>query len=190
MGPTGGQPSRGVNLDELLLSHTQTSPPPVLQCVAVRCSALQCVTVCCSVLQCVAVCCSVLQGVAVVFASMYIHSRLYMCVAVCVLQYVALYCSEVRINSHSRLCMCVAACCSVLQRVAVCCSVLQYFVAVCCREYCRVCVCTGEETDAYKVVYLDRDRSLHVHRKKTKCVRVRVENREASFSHLRACERR
>ena len=32
-----------------------------LQCVAVRCIVLQCVTVCCSVLQCVAVCCSVLQ---------------------------------------------------------------------------------------------------------------------------------
>jgi len=28
----------------------------VLQCVAVRCSALQCVAVCCSVLQCLAVC--------------------------------------------------------------------------------------------------------------------------------------
>ena len=37
----------------------------MLQCDAVRCSALQCVAVCCSVLQCVAVCCSVLQCVAV-----------------------------------------------------------------------------------------------------------------------------
>jgi len=37
----------------------------MLQCVAVRCSALQCVAVCCSVLQCAAVCCSVLQCVAV-----------------------------------------------------------------------------------------------------------------------------
>jgi len=35
----------------------------MLQCVAVRCSALQCVVV--SGLQCVAVCCSVLQRVAV-----------------------------------------------------------------------------------------------------------------------------
>jgi len=37
----------------------------VLQCVAVRCSALQCVAVCCSVLYCVVVCYSVLQCVTV-----------------------------------------------------------------------------------------------------------------------------
>jgi len=36
----------------------------VLQCVAVRCSALHCVTVCFSMLQCIAVHCSVLQRVA------------------------------------------------------------------------------------------------------------------------------
>jgi len=37
----------------------------LLQCVAVRCSALQCVAVRCSALQCVAVRCSALQCVAV-----------------------------------------------------------------------------------------------------------------------------
>ena len=48
----------------------------MLQCVAVRCSALQCVAVCCSVLQCVALRCSVLQCIAVRCSAL-------QCVAVC-----------------------------------------------------------------------------------------------------------
>ena len=76
--------------------HTR-SPVELLQCVAVRCSALQYVAVRCSVLQCVAVCCSVLQ-----------------CVAVC--------CT---VAADSITFYIVAVCCSVLQCVAVCCSALQ-----------------------------------------------------------------
>ena len=63
---------------------------PVLQCVAVCCSALQCVAVCCSALQCVAMCCNVITS-----------RRATQCrtsVAVC--------CSALQ---------CVAVCCNVLQ---------------------------------------------------------------------------
>ena len=105
----------------------------MLQCVAVRYSALQWlqkVTVYCSALQCVAVnfvaavievqvssrghfamCCSVLQ-----------------CVAVCcsVLQCAAVYCSVFSVLQ------CVAVCCNVLQCAAVFCSVLQ-----CVADYLR-----------------------------------------------------
>ena len=103
----------------------------MMQCVAVRCSALQRVAVCfgmfwyvtvrCSalhsttytilllvlpILQCVAVCCNVLQCVAV-------------CCTVLHTPYFYLYCPSCSVLQ------CVAVCCNVLQCVAVCCSVLQ-----------------------------------------------------------------
>jgi len=107
-----------------------SSVAPVLQCVAVRCSALQCVVVHCSVLQCVAVCCSVLQSI---------------CVCVCEWQARGTVDSSSAADLSSvapvlRLCcsvlQCAAVCYSVLQCVAMCCSMLQR-VAVC----CSVCVC-------------------------------------------------
>ena len=60
---------------------------PVLQCVAVRCSALQCVAVCCSALQCVAARCSVTMNTVIAIEL----PAMLQCVAVCcsVLQCVA-----------------------------------------------------------------------------------------------------
>jgi len=73
------------------------------QYVAVHCSALQCAAVCCSELQCVAVCCS------------FIHQSLWREKPV---EHSALQCVSLRFSALH----CVAARCSALQCVAVCCS--------------------------------------------------------------------
>jgi len=112
----------------------------VLQCVAVRCSALQHVAgccrvfaVCCSVLQCDAKCCSELQYVAVCVVKyggalvIKVCGCAYMCVCVyaCVCDVYqrsrpARWCSR-----HQSVLQCVAVCCSALQRVAACGSALH-----------------------------------------------------------------
>ena len=77
----------------------------VLQCMAVRCSALMCygcvAEVCCSVLQYVAACCSMLQRVAVCCSVLQYVAACEMCndsrlniMSYCVLQCVAVSCSE------------------------------------------------------------------------------------------------
>ena len=84
----------------------------VVQCVAVRCSALQCVAVRCSVLQC----CSVLQYVVV---------RRYW-------QYVWVgVCPFATADFSTCVCACVAVCCSMLQCSSVWCSAAQCGT-VCC----------------------------------------------------------
>jgi len=104
----------------------------VLQCVAVCCSVLQCVAsvfresssvlqciaVRCSALQCVAVCCSVLQCVARVFRE---SNSVLQCVAV-------------RCKCLSRIKQCVAVRCSVLQCVAVRCKCLSRMSVYCALE--------------------------------------------------------
>jgi len=122
----------------------------LLQCVAVRCSALKCLALYCNshytfiylwhdecvVLQWAA---SVLQCVAMAY-SYYPHLPMARWVHFCcsVFKYFALRCSAFKCLAVScsgvgiiDALQCVAVCCSVLQCVAVCCSVLQC-VAVSC----------------------------------------------------------
>jgi len=73
----------------------------VLQCVAVRCSALQCVAVRCSALQCFTECCNTLQCVAVLRAYQISFASL-------------------QIPRSD-----IAACCSQLQSVVACCRVFN-----------------------------------------------------------------
>ena len=131
-----------------------SSTPFLLQCVAIRCSALFYVAayysvalricsvpqlhtipvaVCCSKLQCVVTCCSVLQWCVshLLRSSAPHHSccSVLQCVAVhyTVLQCVAVCCSMLQYVTMCRsMLQCVVVRCSVLQRVAVCCSVLQF----------------------------------------------------------------
>ena len=85
----------------------------MLQCVAVRCSALQCVAVCCNALQCVAVCCNVLMMSSSMSASVQIcvscnvcsvlqFDLVYWCVLECVAgRYIRTYihiCIHVRVG--------------------------------------------------------------------------------------------
>jgi len=95
-----------------------------------------CGAVCCSVLQCVAVRCSAVQGAMVCYSAVEVCQDRDMkllpseCVAVCcsMLQYVAVRASLSRLRY---LAFTVRVCCSVLQRAARCCSALQC-VSVCC----------------------------------------------------------
>ena len=92
----------------------------VLQCAAVRCSALR-VAVCCSVLQCAAVCCSVLQYSAVLCS---------------MVQRGAVWCSVVQ---------CVTVCCSVLRCIQVHNSTIEGDDREWCQSVfatvCSLCVC-------------------------------------------------
>jgi len=90
-------------------------PPSVLQCVAVRCSAVQCGAVRCGVLQGVAVCCSVLWQSLMIISS-----------AMCAGSTPSIGC-PVR---YGVLLQCVAVCCRVVQGVAMCCNVLQCVAAI------------------------------------------------------------
>jgi len=137
----------------------------MLQCVAVRCSALQCVAVCCSVLQCVAdfayvgvyalqyvtVCCSALQCVAVRCSAL-------QCAAVC--------CSALQI-----LPTCVCMRCSMLQCVAVRCSALQC-VAVCCSALQMLQRTKGSWPHAYMICLHANNRSMQRHSRWHTCMHI------------------
>ena len=99
------------------------TPPPMLQCVAVRCSVLQCV------LQCVAVWAAV-SSASLHLGFVYLLPLLHLCCSV--LQCVAVCCS---------VSQCVAVCCSVLQCVAVCCSVHTSALSIFCLSYTYFTVC-------------------------------------------------
>ena len=129
----------------------------MLQCVAVRCSALQCVAVCCSALQCVTMRCSVLQCVAVRCSAL-------QCVAVrcsalqCVLcRFCILFVLPRCIYDVPLPHVCVARCFSVLQGVLLCRPLMQYGTvrysesgkSVCMCERGNLYVCVREEICMY-----------------------------------------